>query len=84
MVINCLKAEEERIEMISHKKQGMVLFHDNMKVDVSDITESFFAGKTDIQSTFCLVPLASWCWAWLVMCARNPKTQTWLYFIDKC
>ena len=43
-----------------------------------------FLGKTDVQSAFRLIPLSALCWAWLVMVAKNPATQKWQYFTDKC
>ena len=43
-----------------------------------------FAGKTDVQSAFRLVPLLKKCWAWLVMKAEHPHTKQMMYFVDKC
>ena len=43
-----------------------------------------YSGKTDVSSTFRLVPLLWECWKWLVMKAQHPETGQWCYFIDKC
>ena len=43
-----------------------------------------FSAKSDLESAFRVLPLKRGCWAWLVMCAQNPKTGEWEYFIDKC
>ena len=43
-----------------------------------------FAGKSDIQNAFRLLPLLRKCWKWLVMKARDPRTGKWKYFFDKC
>ena len=43
-----------------------------------------FAGKTDVQSAFRLLPLLKRCWKWLVMKAQDPTSGEWRYFVDKC
>ena len=37
-----------------------------------------YSGKTDVSSTFSLVPLLWQCWKWLVMKAQHPETGQWL------
>ena len=70
--IDCAIAQCLRV-----KKQG---------VQFNEITdeEPIYMGKSDIKSAFCLVPLSILCIQWLVMCAQNPVTKVWQYFIDKC
>ena len=46
--------------------------------------KTVFGGKTDIKSAFRLVPLKKSCWRWLVMKARDPNTEEWSYFVNKC
>ena len=55
----------------------------NVKNDRSSVS-SIFMGKSDVQSAFRLIPLSMACWAWLIMAAVNPKTNKWMYFVDKC
>ena len=50
----------------------------------SESIPPIFGGKTDIQSAFRLIPLEKWCWKWLIMKARDPKTEKWKFFVDKC
>ena len=87
-VQNCLKVNEQRLSHLQSKPKGNpVQFHDEIDSGDDDSdnenTGGIFLGKTDIQSAFCLVPLAVWCFAWLTMVARNPKTRKWQIFIDK-
>ena len=43
-----------------------------------------FAGTSDVESAFRLVPLKKACWKWLIMKAQDPRTGKWYYFVDKC
>ena len=78
---HCLEVHQEAQEYqkanLSNENQGLVAFHD----DMAEIP--IYLGKTDVQSTFRLVLLSQQCFAWLVMMARNPKTQKWQFFVDK-
>ena len=47
-------------------------------------TSPIFAGKSDIKSAFRILGLSRSSWNWLVMKARDPRTNEWKYFIDKC
>ena len=55
-----------------------------VRFDEVNEEEPIFLGKSDIKSTFCLIPLSILCWRWLVMIAQNPINKKWQYFIDKC
>ena len=81
-VKNCLFSDREALDQRkqgSSNKPGLVEFEELMQVH-----KTVFLGKTDVQSTFCLVPLSIACFSWLIMCARNPRTKKWQYFVDKC
>ena len=43
-----------------------------------------FAGKTDVQSAFRILGLSCKCGNWLIMKAKDPVTNEWRYFVDKC
>ena len=43
-----------------------------------------FTGKSDIKSTFRLVPLLQGSWPWVIMMAQDPITKQWKFFMDKC
>ena len=43
-----------------------------------------FAGKSDLKSAFRILVLSRNSWKWLVMKARDPETDEWRFFIDKC
>ena len=43
-----------------------------------------FTGKSDIKSVFRILGLSPESWKWLIMKARDPVTQQWLFFVDKC
>ena len=54
------------------------------KLGVSLGQDLIFLGKTDVQSTFRLLPLDAHCWAWLIMAAEDPNTGKLMFFVDKC
>ena len=41
-------------------------------------------GIADLKSAFCMIPLAQKFWKVLLLKARNPGTEKWNYFADKC
>ena len=41
-------------------------------------------GISDLKSAFRLIPLRSRCWKILIMKAKNPETDEWMFSIDKC
>ena len=43
-----------------------------------------YAGKTDLKSAFRILGLSPDCWKWLVMKAKDPITQEWWFFVNKC
>ena len=43
-----------------------------------------YFGKTDVQSTFCILGLNRRSWAWLIMKAKDPISGIVKYFVDKC
>ena len=43
-----------------------------------------FLGKTDLMSTFRVLPLKLRCLCWLVFKARDPKDKKFKFFVDKC
>ena len=47
-------------------------------------TSQVFLGKTDLSSAFRVLPLKICCICWLIMCAQDPESGEWFYFIDKC
>ena len=47
-------------------------------------TGQVFYAKTDIKSAFHVLPLSPHCYRWLIMKVKNPVTQKFQYFIDKC
>ena len=49
-----------------------------------DGTEYIYLSKTDIKSTFHLLPLNRHSWRWVVMKAIDPSSGEWRYFDDKC
>ena len=73
---NCLKAKRSQANNIA--------FEETVTVDDQNADDTIYMGKSDVQSAFRLVPLSPWCWAWLIMSARNPVTKVWKYFVDKC
>ena len=46
--------------------------------------EFLWFGISDLKSAFRVIPLKKSCWILLVMKARNPVTNQWFYFVDKC
>ena len=80
-VEQCLEAKHEQAMVLGQttQKAGKVLFEEEIEPN-----QPIFMSKSDVQSAFRLVPLSRWCWRWLIMMAKNPKTKTWQYFIDKC
>ena len=47
-------------------------------------TATLFYSKTDVKSTFHLVPVLILHQKWLMMCAEDPTTGELMYFIDMC
>ena len=43
-----------------------------------------YTGKSDLKSAFRMIRLSSDSWPWLVMKARDPITNEWQFFVDKC
>ena len=43
-----------------------------------------YAGRSDIQSAFRVVPLKRESWPWLIMMAEDPKMGKIKFFVDKC
>ena len=43
-----------------------------------------FLGKTDLSSTFRVLPLKIACICWLVFKAKDPKDNKYKFFVDKC
>ena len=43
-----------------------------------------YAGKSDLKSAFRMIRLSSDSWPWLVMKAKDPITNEWKFFVDKC
>ena len=41
-------------------------------------------GKSDAKSAFRILPLSRKSWPWLIMKARDPRTNQWCYFVEKC
>ena len=53
-------------------------------ISQSEQLEGLFATKTDLLSTFRVLPLKSHQFCLLIMQATNPKTREIAYFVDKC
>ena len=57
----------------------------DMKNNIKDeVFQGLFYGKTDLSSTFRILPLSPGCYCFSVMKARDPKLKKMWYFIDKC
>ena len=41
-------------------------------------------GKSDAKSASRILPLSRKSWLWLIMKARDPRTNQWCYFVEKC
>ena len=61
------------------KRSWKTKFKDHKKTN-----RTIFSGKSDMKSALRLLGLLPKCWAWLIMRAKNPITDEWCYFVDKC
>ena len=43
-----------------------------------------FGGKSDLKSAFRILGLSPESWKWLIMKAKDPQSEEWFYFVDKC
>ena len=50
----------------------------------ANMDSQLWFGISDIKSAFRLVPLARQFWKLLTMKVRDPETQQWYWFVDKC
>ena len=55
-----------------------------LKSAKSQNTETIYYGKTDLTSTFRILPLSPGCYFLLWLKAKDPITGKWWYFCDKC
>ena len=87
-IANCIVAKKEADEQAktnyAEQKKDNIVFQEEIGEVNSATKGTIFLSKTDVQGAVHLVPLAVHCFAWLVMCARNPKSRKWQFFIDKC
>ena len=63
------KKWKQKFETRSHQRKKM---------------KPIFASKSDLKSAFRVLGLSRSSWKWLVMKAQDPKTGSWMFFIDKC
>ena len=54
---------------------------DNQDEDTETVV---YLGKTDLTSTFRVLPLKIECFCWLIFKAKDPKDGKYKYFVDKC
>ena len=47
-------------------------------------TRTVYTAKTDTSSAFRILPLSVSSQRWTVMCAHDPSSKVWKYFVDKC
>ena len=59
-------------------------FQENRGDSDDDEEPVIYTGKTDLSSTFRVLPLKIHCLCWVVFKATNPKDGKTKYFVDKC
>ena len=82
----CIEVKQEGLKKSgkTSTKTGGVMFDECEEPTAKQSSSPIFMSKTDVQSAFCLAPLARGCWPWLIMMAFHPIMKKKNYFVDKC